>query len=148
MSGRPPGWRLWGTIGVLAALYAIAGYWLSSNGNVEMWLYRIGLTVATVLPLCFTLVYSFLARWWKDEIGTSVVLAILSVVPTAGPLAWVFWFNGGVLTSTWLAWLEVSGPVLTSLALARMCWVWLRTSWEAKYPAHVVTEENPAMGEG
>lgn len=129
MNTRRPGWRLWAGIAAGACAYAGAGYWLSGNGTAEEWLYRAGLTAATVLPVLFTAVYTATgAQWWRDDIGTSIVLAALSVVPTAAPLAYVFWCNGGVLTSSWLAWLEVSGPALTALALARMCRVWLRTS--------------------
>ncbi len=122
-------WRSWAALAAGLAVYAALGWWWSGDGTAEAWLYRIGLTAAAVLPLAFTAVYTATgARWWKDDIGTSIVLAALSVVPTAAPLAYVFWAEGGVLTSTWLAWLEVSGPALTALALARMWRVWLRSS--------------------
>lgn len=125
-------WRSWVALAAGLGIYGALGWWWSSNGTVEEWLYRIGLTAATVLPLAFTAVYTAKARWWENAIGTALVLAALSIVPTAAPLAYVFWFNGGMLTSSWLAWLEVSGPALSALALGRMCWVWLRVAADGK----------------
>lgn len=123
-------WRFWAGLAAGLAAYIALGWWWSGNGTVEEWLYRIGLTAATVLPVAFTIVYSTRARWWRNEVGTAVVLAALSIVPTAFPLAYAFWFDNGMITASWLGWLEVSGPVLSALALARMCWIWLRISRE------------------
>jgi hypothetical protein len=118
--------RFWAVLIAGLVAYAGLGYWWSGQGNIEEWMYRIGLTTATLLPLVFTGIYSLRAKWWKNEIGTAIVLAALSIVPIAFPLAYVFWFDNGLLTASWLAWLEVSGPLLTTLALARMSWIWLR----------------------
>jgi hypothetical protein len=135
MTARPPGWRLVAGIVTGAVLWGGAGFWLSSNGNVEEWLYRIGLTAAALAPVLFTGIYTWIglfgnvpAAWWKDEIGTALVIAALTLVPVTWPLAYVFWFQGGVLTSSWLAWLEVSGPCVSALAWLRLCWMWLRLS--------------------
>jgi hypothetical protein len=132
---RRPTWRLWTGIGAGLAVYAGLGYWWATVGGFEGWLYRIGLTAATVLPLAFVAVYTRIAfrpetqvKWWQDEIGSSLVLAALSVVPVAAPLAYTFWFQGGNLTASWLAYLAVSGPCLTALAWARLCWIWVRVS--------------------
>lgn len=134
MNGRPD-WRLWAVIAAVAALWAGTGWWLSGNGSVEAWLYRIGLTVAALAPLLFTGIYTWIglygnvpAAWWRDEIGTALVVAALTLVPVTWPLAWVFWFQGGSLHSSWLAWLAVSGPCVSALAWLRLCWMWLRLS--------------------
>lgn len=120
-------WRSWMLLGTGLSAYAALGWLWSGDGTVEAWLYRIGLTAAAVLPLLFAAVYTATrARWWRNEIGSSLVLAAIALIPTTAPLAYVFWFNGGILHSSWLAWLEVSGPALSALALARMCWVWLQ----------------------
>ena len=134
---RRVAWRSWAVLAAGLAVYAGLGYWFSGRGDIEAWLYRIGLTAAAVLPVVFTAVYTATgARWWRNKIGSALVLAALALVPIAGPLAWVFWFDGGVLTSTWLAWLEVSGPVLSALALGRMCWVWAALYRAGKLPAN------------
>lgn len=119
-------WRYWTVVGVGLAVYGLLGWWWSSNGMTEEWLYRIGLTLASVTPILFAIIYGVQAKWWRNEIGSSIVLTALSMVPLAAPLAYVFWFNHGRLITSWLAWLAVSGPCLAALGLARMSWVWLR----------------------
>lgn len=123
-------WRTWASLAVLGAAYGTCGFWLSGNGTVEEWLYRAGLTAATFAPLLFTGTYTVLglrgpAKWWRNPIGTALVQAALTLVPIAGPLAYVFWFMNGMLTSSWLAWVEVSGPVVSALAWLRLCVLWL-----------------------
>jgi hypothetical protein len=132
---RRVAWRSWAVLAAALAAYAALGWLWSSNGTVEAWLYRIGLTAAAILPVVFTAVYTATgARWWANKIGSALVLAALSVVPTTAPLAYVFWWNGGRLTSSWLAWLAVSGPALAALALGRMCWVWAALYRAGKLP--------------
>ena len=123
-------WRFWAGLAAGLVAYGAIGWWWSSDGTTEAWLYRVGLTAATVLPLAFAVVYGIHAKFWRNEVGTAVVLAALSIVPTVAPLAYVFWFNGGQLTTSWLAWLAVSGPALSAIALAWMCWIWLRIGRE------------------
>lgn len=125
--------RQWTGLILGIALYVAFGYYWSGNGNIEEWLYRIGLTAATMIPLLFTGIYTFFglsagpsAKWWRQSLGTALVLAALSVVPITAPLAIVFWFYHGMLTATWLAWLEVSGPVLSALAWLRITQLWVR----------------------
>jgi hypothetical protein len=119
-------WRSWSALVAGLAAYAALGWFWSGDGAIEEWLYRIGLTAAAVLPLLFLAVYTAKARWFANPIGTALTLSVLAVVPTTAPLAYVFWFQGGRLTASWLAWLAVSGPALSALALAGMIWVWLR----------------------
>jgi hypothetical protein len=122
---RRPTWRSWGFLAAALAAYAALGWLWSSNGTVEAWLYRIGLTAAAALPVLFTAVYTATgAKWWRNKIGTALVLSVLAMIPVTAPLAYAFWFNGGVLTASWLAWLAVSGPILSALAMGGMCWVW------------------------
>ena len=135
MRARSPGSRLLVAAGALAVLWAGTGWWLSSDDAVEAWLYRIGLTGAALAPVIFVAVYTWIglygnvpAAWWKDEIGTALVTAALTLVPVTAPLAVVFWFYGGHLTATWLAWLAVSGPCVSALAWLRLCLIWLRLS--------------------
>lgn len=131
MVGRTT-WRYWIIVVAGLAVYGLLGWWWSSNGTTEEWLYRIGLTLASVMPVLFAIIYGVRAKWWRNEIGSSIVLTALSVIPLAAPLAYVFWFDGGHLTTSWLAWLAVSGPCLTALGLARMSYVWLKIGRKVK----------------
>lgn len=123
-------WRTWAWLAALAGVYVGCGFWLSGNGMVEAWIYRIGLTAATIAPLLFTGIYTVLglrgaAKWWRNSLGTALVQAALTLIPVTAPLAWVFWFQGGMLHSTWLAWAAVSGPAVSALAWIRFCVLWL-----------------------
>src|SRR5262249_46245275 len=97
------------------------------NGAIEEQIYKYGLLAAALAPFVFIGVYAASGnRFWTNDVGTALVQASLCEVPISGPLAWVFWVNHGVLTSSLLAWVEVSGPVLSALAMLRLCWVFLR----------------------
>jgi hypothetical protein len=130
MLGRP-GWRTWGTFAVLVCAYGLLGFWLSGDGRAETWIYRYGLLGASLIPLLFAAVYTMLglrgaAKWWTNTIGTALVGASLTLIPITWPLCWVFWEDGGDLRQSWLAWVEVSGPVLSALAWLGLCAVFLR----------------------
>lgn len=120
-------WRSWTALAVLLGAYVALGFAYGSNGQVEATIYKWGLLAASFAPLVFVAVYTWSgARWFANDIGSALVQAALCMIPIAGPLAWVFWVNHGVLTSSLLAWVEVSGPVLSALAMLRLCWVFLR----------------------
>lgn len=129
---RPVTWRLFAVVGAALGLYAALGFWLAENGVVEEWMYRIGLTVCTLTPLLFVIVYTIYGlrghgrhgKWWTNPIGTSLVVASLSVSYICAPLAYVFWFMNGQLSASWLAWLEVSAPCVAALAWLALAWVW------------------------
>lgn len=135
-------WRFWAlTVGVIIA-YGLLGIPFHHNDKVEYNLYKYGLGAVCVIALGYVAVYTFLgltgsAKWWKTNMGSNFVLLALGVLPIAGPLAWVFWFDHGLLTSTWLAWCEVGGPPASALLYARQTTLWL----------HAVREHDPQLDE-
>ena len=127
-------WRTWTPIAVILGAYLGLGFGLSNDGKLESLLYRYGLLGASVMPVLFAAIYTAIGlrgktktKWWTNTLGTGLVLASLTLVPITWPLAWVFWFDGGNLRQSWLAWVEVSGPVLSALAWLALCVVFLRT---------------------
>lgn len=126
-------WRSWAGLAVALAVYVGLGLWLGHDGAMEALIYKWGLLAATAAPLAFVGVYAATGnRFWGNDVGTALVQASLCMVPVAAPLAWVFWADGGRLTSSLLAWVEVSGPVLSALAMLRLCWVFLRIHRDGK----------------
>lgn len=120
-------WRSWAALAVLLGAYTGLGFAYGSNGTVEADIYKWGLLAASFAPLVFIAVYTASgAKWYRNDIGSALVQAALCMIPIAGPLAWVFWVNHGVLTTSLLAWVEVSGPALSALAMLRLCYVFLR----------------------
>lgn len=120
-------WRAWGVIGVLLAGYAGLGYWLSGNGTVEYDMYKYGLTMLTFAPLIFMGVYTVTGnKWWRNDVGSALGVLSFGLTWTAWPLAYTFWFLNGVLHTSWLGWIEVSGPAVIALAVLRLSYVFLR----------------------
>jgi len=126
--------RFWLVAGGVLAAYIILGFPLEHQGTAEMWTYRIGLAAGTVIPVVFAVIYTAFglsgrhpeAKWWRNQLGTAEVAAALSLIPAFGPLAWTFWKDNGNLTPSWCAWAEVAGPVVTAMAWAWLCIIWLR----------------------
>ena len=126
-------WRSWAALAAGLAAYGVLGFWLSSNGTAEELLYKWGLLALTVAPVLFMAVYTATGnRWYRNDIGSALGVLALGITWTAWPLAYTFWFLGGMLTVSWLAWIEVSGPALVSLAVLRLCWVFLRIHRDGK----------------
>jgi hypothetical protein len=120
-------WRSWAVLAVLLGADVCLGFWLSGNGTVEELLYKWGLLALTVAPLLFMAVYTATGnKWWANDVGSALAVLAFGITWTAWPLAYVFWFLHGMLTVSWLAWIEVSGPALVSLAILRLCYVFAR----------------------
>jgi len=116
---RPVTWRIWAVTAAVIASYVIAGLFLADNGNAEMWIFRIGITVLLVVPGVVIGLYTWTVRgaWRKNTLGLCLTGACLAFYPNTIPLSWAFWFDNGQLSASWLAWLWVSGPVTSSLIL-------------------------------
>lgn len=120
-------WRSWAVIAAVLAAYVGLGFWFGGNGAVEEQLYKYGLLAASIAPLVLVAVYTLAGnRWYANDVGSAIVQVKLCIVLLAGPLAWVFWVQGGMLRPGFLAWAEVSAPLLVALALLRLCWVFWR----------------------
>ena len=125
-------WRTWALVAAILAVYVVLGWvWLGSDGAAEAWIYRVGLTGAALMPFVFAGVYTATRRkWWTNDVGSVLVQTALCLVPICGPLAYVFWFRGGSLTNTMVAWLAVSGPALAAIALTRLAYIFWRIAKE------------------
>lgn len=120
-------WRSWAVIAALAGAYTGLGFWFGGNGIVEEALYKWGLLAASLAPLVLIGVYTLTGnRWYANDVGSAIVQIKLCVVVLVAPLAWVFWFQGGMLRPGFLAWAEVSAPALVALAMLRLCYVFVR----------------------
>ena len=120
-------WRSWTVLAAILCAYVGLGFWLSGNGTAEEQLYRWGLTALTIAPVVLMSVYVATGnRFWTNDLGSALAVLAFGITWTAWPLAYTFWFLHGVLTASWLAWIEVSGPAVVALAILRLCYVFLR----------------------
>lgn len=126
-------WRFWAVLGLIIAVWMACGWRWAGNGTVDERLYQVGLTAEFFIPVVFVFVYTFVLRkpWWNNNVGTNLVLFALSAMPSAGPLAYVFLFNHGMLTSSLLAWVAIGGPLAASLLLGWRCLIWLQIAHAA-----------------
>lgn len=128
-------WRSWTAVAVLLGAYVALGLVYGGNGAVEEQLYKWGLLGASLAPLLLILAYSLSGnRWWRNDVGSAIVQIKLCVVLLTAPLAWVFWAQGGMLKPGFLAWAEVSAPLLVALAMLRLCYVFLRIGRDGNPP--------------
>jgi hypothetical protein len=136
-------WRSWAALAAAAAAYTALGLWLGGDGAVEEALYKWGLLGASIAPLVLVLVYSITGnKWWTNDVGSAIVQVKLCIILFAVPLAWVFFFQGGMLHPGFLAWAEVSAPALVTLALLRLCWVFLRVHRDGNRTPDTGNEED------
>lgn len=120
-------WRSWVLPGVLLAVFIVLGLTWHASGNAENWIYKIGTLGATFGPLLFTGIYTAAGnRWWANDLGTALVQSLLFTVVLAAPLCWAIWADHGSITGGLVAWLEIAGPLLVTLAVLRLCYVFLR----------------------
>jgi hypothetical protein len=120
-------WRSWAAVAAALGTYTALGLLLGGNGAVEGALYKWGLLGASIAPFVLILVYAATGnRFWANDVGSAIVQVKLCIVAFAAPLAWVFFFQGGMLRPGFVAWAEVSAPALVTLALLRLCYVFWR----------------------
>lgn len=120
-------WRSWAVVLAIITLYIIAGVFYSDNASIEGLIYKWSLAGGTLAPIAVTIVYTLTGnRWWTNNVGTALVRVLLSIIPFAGPLAYVFWVQNGILGPGALAWIEVSSPALSVVSLLYLCWVFYR----------------------
>ena len=119
-------WRSWGVPGLLFAFYVILGFIWFPKGSAVEWIFKIGTLGATFAPLALIGIYTATGnKWWANNIGTALVQLALSIPVITGPLAWSAWLDNGSITGGEVAWLEIAGPVLVTLAILRLCYVFL-----------------------
>ena len=120
-------WRSWAVQGILFAVYIILGLTWAPSGGAETWVFKIGTLGATFAPLLLIAIYQASGnKWWANDVGSALVVLALSIVIISGPLAWAAWLDHGSITGGMVAWMEIAGPVLITLSILRLCYVFLR----------------------
>lgn len=120
-------WRSWAVPSALFAVYIALGLTWTPSGSALEWIYKTGTLGATFAPLLLVAIYGASGnRFWENDVGLALVQLALSIPIIAGPLAWSAWLDKGSITGGMVAWLEIAGPVLVTLAILRLCFVFLR----------------------
>jgi hypothetical protein len=120
-------WRSWAVPAVLFAAYIVLGLCWTPHGSSLEWIFKTGTLGATFAPILLIGIYTASGnRFWENDVGLTLVQLALGIAIIAGPLAWSAWLDNGSITGGMVAWLEIAGPVLVTLAILRLCFVFLR----------------------
>ncbi len=120
-------WRAWAVPSALFAVYIVLGLTWTPHGSVLEWIFKTGALGATFAPILLVAIYTASGnKWYTNDVGLALVQLALSIAIIAGPLAWASWLDNGSITGGMVAWLEIAGPVLVTLAILRLCFVFLR----------------------
>ena len=131
---KPIRWPFWAILGAGAAAWLMLGFTLPQTINMND-VFN-GVALATFFAaLAFIIVYTVAglvgpAKWWRNNIGTYLVLAAASVLAIVGPVTYAVLFHHGVIDTWWLAWAYVGGH-----ALAATMWLLLALLWARNRPA-------------
>lgn len=122
-------WQFWLIAAAVVAAYVVAGFWFNHSAPANL-MYDIGTVGTCVAAVLFIAVYTILglrgpAKWWRNDVGTCLVLAVGSMLPHMGPLAWAVIFNHGMLIAPWPVWIELGGTFLSGLMILAMALLWL-----------------------
>ena len=120
-------WRAWAVPSALFAVYIVLGLTWTPHGSTLEWIFKTGALGATFAPLLLIAIYGASGnRFWENDVGLALVQLAFGISIIAGPLAWSAWLDGGSITGGMVAWLEIAGPVLVTLAILRLCYVFVR----------------------
>ena len=120
-------WRAWAVPSALFAVYIVLGLTWTPHGSVLEWIFKTGALGATFAPLLLVAIYTATGnKFWTNDVGLALVQLALGIAIIAGPLAWSAWLDNGSITGGMVAWLEIAGPVLVTLAILRLCFVFVR----------------------
>ena len=119
-------WRAWAVPAALFGAYIILGLTWTPHGSALEWIFKTGTLGATFTPVMLVGIYSAAAKWWQNDVGLALVQLALGISIIAGAARLVGVAGRGSITGGMVAWLEIAGPVLVTLAILRLCFVFLR----------------------
>ena len=89
-------------------------------------LFRILLIACSVSAALFIAVYSFLASWWRDPIGRTIVILDALIGAAFVPSILSLFFNFNRLTSHIAAWFDAADFTAITFMLLHRSWLWTR----------------------
>lgn len=104
---------IWAVLGAVVAAWVILGVFYVDDAPANLLF-----DIATVGTFCSAtlvlLVYTALGltgpvKWWRNDVGTIVMLAAVALMPVSGPLAWAVIWKHGMLNTPVAVWTELGG---------------------------------------
>jgi hypothetical protein len=120
----------WSAAALLTLGYALAYLVLPRTSNLSV------LADVATLGTCFGAVafiaiwtvlgFQGRAKWWRQDIGTVVVMLAFGYIPQTAVLAWAILFNHGSINTPFPAWMYVGGLLMSAITVVWASVVWLR----------------------
>lgn len=126
---RKIGWRFWVIVVTVIVAYMAAGWKYAAHAPANL-LFDIGTLGTFFAAVLFIAVYTALglrgpAKWWQNDVGVNLVLAVAALLPVTGPLAWAVIFHHGLLDTPLDVWIEIGGMFMSCLMILGLSWLWL-----------------------
>jgi hypothetical protein len=67
-------------------------------------------------------------HWWKNEVGTYLVLSIGSIMFIVGPAVFAVIFNEGQINTWWWAWAWIGGHLLGAIMIGELSYLWFKSA--------------------
>lgn len=127
---KPIRWPFWASFAAAVAGWLILGFTLPYNTSMND-VFNGCATAAFGAALLFIVVYTVAglrgpAKWWRNNVGTYLVFAAVSVLLIVGPIAFAVLFHHGQLNTWWWAWTWVGGHFLAAVMWFLLALLWLR----------------------
>lgn len=127
---KPIRWPFWAILAAGAVAWVILGFTLPQTINLND-VFNVAALCCFFAALLFIVVYTVAglagpAKWWRNNIGTYLVLAAGSVLAIVGPVAFAVLFHHGMIDTWWWAWSWVGGHFLGATMWALLGWLWVR----------------------
>ena len=128
---RVPGW-LWASFGLVVVAYVSFGFTPLAarvNGNDFYNVASLTACGAAILFIATYTVAGFLGygKWWRNDVGSLLVLAVAATLPTSGLIAWAVLFHHGLVNTVQLAWILIGGTCLQAMMILGLDWIWIRS---------------------
>ena len=124
-------WPFWAGLAAFAVAWAVAGFALpvSTDGNL---LFAVASVAAFFASFGFVLTYTVAglrgpAKWWRNDVGTFLVLAVAAQLAVVGVPAFAVMFHHGMINTRWWAWAWIGGVFMSAVMVAGLSWLYLRS---------------------
>jgi hypothetical protein len=128
---KPVSWRLWAIFAALGVIYVGAGFIYGATAPLNV-LFDIASVAAFSASLLFVAVYTVrglrgTGKWWRNTVGTFLVMATGSQMAVAGIPAFAVIFNDGLINTQWWGWCWIGAYFLSGAMVLAMAVLWLRS---------------------
>ena len=126
----------WIVLGCGVVLWIILGITLPRENFPLNTLFDVFSVAAFLMSFVFVAIYTIAgligpaprSRWWKNEVGTFLVLSFAAIMFIVGPVALAVLFNGGLINTWWWAWIWLGGHVMATFMIGSLVYLWIRNS--------------------